>query len=73
MGDMGGYSMFLFARPSLVEGGARILDFGDTLNEYNRSMTPEQADQIAIACDWHRVGLDIAEGIRHCSRKRERP
>ncbi len=61
---MGDFSTFLFARPSMAEGIGRILDFGDTLTEYNRSLTPQQADRIAIGCDWHRIGLDISEVIR---------
>ena len=35
---------FLFARPSFLEGTARILDFGNVLNTYNCSPTPELAD-----------------------------
>ena len=61
---MGEYSSFLFARPSFFEGMSRLLDFGNTLDEYNRSPTPEQADSIALGCDWRRVGLDIQEAIR---------
>ena len=33
------YSSFLFAEPSFLEGMARVVDFGGTLNEYNRSAT----------------------------------
>jgi hypothetical protein len=61
---MGEYSSFLFARPSFLEGMSRLLDVGNTLDEYNRSPTPEQADATALACDWRRVGLDIHEAIR---------
>ena len=39
---------FLYARPSAVEGVARLLDFGNCLNEYNRSATTEQADARAL-------------------------
>jgi hypothetical protein len=62
------FSIVLFARPSLAEGVGRILDFRNSLNEYNRCLTPWQADRVAIYCDWHRVGLDISESIRatHC-------
>lgn len=41
----------LFARPSLVEGIARLLDFGGTLNTYNDSPTPELADLVALSSD----------------------
>lgn len=69
---MSDFSTFLFARPSVIEGAGRILDFGNTLNEYNKSMTPEQADRIAIACDWRQVGLDISEIIHQQLQNRER-
>ena len=69
---MGDFSIFLFARPSVAEGVGRILDFGDRLTEYNRSATAQQADRIAIACDWHRVGLDISGIVRQHVSTRER-
>jgi hypothetical protein len=56
---MGGLSDFLYARPSFVEGAARILDFGNTLTEYNQALTAEQADAIAMRQDWAAVGKDI--------------
>ncbi|OAI54030.1 hypothetical protein AYO44_03875 [Planctomycetaceae bacterium SCGC AG-212-F19] len=52
-------STFLFARPSFVEGTSRLLDFGDTLTEYNRSLTGEQADYLALLADWRQIGQDI--------------
>ena len=42
-------SDFLFARPSFIEGLARIFDFGGTLNEYNTSILTDEA---AAALDW---------------------
>ena len=55
---------FLGATPSFVEGVARLVDFGSTLNEYNKSLTPDQADFLAVRADWRMVGLDIASAIR---------
>jgi len=55
MGD----TTFLFAMPSFLEGLARTIDLGATLDEYNQSITPEQADLIAIRNDWEMVGKDI--------------
>lgn len=52
-------SSFLCARPSFVEGLSRIVDFAGTLNEYNRSTTPEQADYLAILNDWRLIGMDF--------------
>lgn len=46
---------FLFARPSFWEGASRILDLGATLQEYNTSLNPEQADAIAQQMDWQAV------------------
>ena len=54
-------SSFLFARPSFMEGVARILDFGNTLSQYNGSVNPNEADARAINSDWKSVGNDIRE------------
>ncbi len=54
-------SIILFARPSFVEGMARTLDFGGTLNEYNSSLSEEQADCLALNADWMAVGQDLLE------------
>ena len=54
----------LFARPSAFEGVARILDFGDTLTEYNTANSPEQADVLALWSDWLAVGDDMWWAIR---------
>jgi hypothetical protein len=51
-------SLFLAARPSFLEGASRLVDFGNFLNEYNRSLSPGQADQIALTLDWRQVGAD---------------
>lgn len=54
-------SMILFARPSFLEGMARVLDVGGTLNEYNSSLSPEQADYAALSADWRAVGEAIKQ------------
>ncbi len=56
---MNDYDTFLFARPSFFEGMARVLDLGDTLTEFNRSITPAQANNIALRSDWQVVGNTI--------------
>ncbi len=56
-------SLFLCARPSLVEGMARLLDFGNTLSEYNSSLTPAQADFLALRRDWGLTGHDWATAL----------
>ncbi len=53
----------LFARPSFLEGAARVLDLGDTLTEYNQSLTPEQAEYLALRSDWEVLGRDLERAI----------
>ncbi|MFH1760059.1 MAG: hypothetical protein ABIA63_03060 [bacterium] len=59
MDTLMGHSDFLFARPSFIEGMARLFDFGNTLNIYNNSRTPEEADRWAMRKDFQAVGADI--------------
>jgi hypothetical protein len=54
---------FLYAEPSIVEGMARILDFGNTLTEYNCALSGEQADFLAMRADWAVVGDDIRSAV----------
>lgn len=63
--DFGHYSDVLFARPSFLEGFARIFDFGNTLSEYNTSPTPELADYFALSADWQAVGEDMRHALAH--------
>jgi len=57
---MSGQSDFLFAQPSFLEGAARILDFDDTLTDYNTSIDP---DVIAIRMDWRAVYHDFRMAV----------
>ncbi len=52
----GHYSDFLFARPSLMGGVAKLFDFGGTLKIYNESPTEELADINATSQDWKAIG-----------------
>ena len=52
---------FLYARPSLLEGIGRNLDFFGSMNSYNFSNTGEEADRIAIASDLLAVYKDFNE------------
>ncbi len=56
---MGRFTDLLCARPSFLEGLARILDLGGTLNEYNQSETPDDADLVALRSDWEAIGEDF--------------
>ena len=60
---MSDYTAYLFARPSFIEGMARLFDFAGALNTYTTFPTPELADTYAIACDWHQVGTDMQWAI----------
>lgn len=64
---MSHFPPFLFARPSFLEGCGRVLDFGDTLTQFNTSLTPEQADAIALYLDWSAVGNDLRAAVRAVS------
>ena len=57
------YSDFLYARPSFLEGVARIFDLRGTLNEYNVSPTGKEADAVAIWSDWAAIGQDMRDAI----------
>jgi hypothetical protein len=60
---MNDFASILFARPSIAEGAARILDFADLLSEYNSSLTPAQADDLALRADWRAIGDDVIFAI----------
>jgi hypothetical protein len=57
-------SEFLVARPSFLEGVARILDFAGFMTEYNRSRTSEEADLHALRTDWAILGEDMRAAAR---------
>ena len=51
-------SDFLFARPSVLEGIGRNLDLFGTMQVYNSSDTPEQADALAFLADLAALKID---------------
>ena len=57
------HSDFLYARPSFLEGLARIVDLGGTMNEYNVSPSGQEADAVAIWMDWAVIGQDMRDAI----------
>ncbi len=61
-------SEFLFARPSFIEGVARILDFNGTLNEYNSSETP---DEFALSMDWAVVGQYLHNAMTEYGKEKQ--
>lgn len=56
-------STFLFALPSWQEGAGRLVDFGNTLTEYNRTPAGENPDRRALAQDWLTVGDRIRAAL----------
>ena len=65
-------SDFLFARPSFWEGLGRIIDMGDTLTEFNSSLSEAQADRIALEQDWFAVGKDLRQAMQRFSEVAEK-
>ncbi|PIR13014.1 hypothetical protein COV49_03560 [Candidatus Falkowbacteria bacterium CG11_big_fil_rev_8_21_14_0_20_39_10] len=68
---MSNKSTFLFARPSFIEGVARVLDLGSTLQVYNESKTANEADSRAIQKDWEAIGEDVAGAAREYERREQ--
>ena len=52
-------SEFLFARPSLLSGIARVLDLGGVFDSYNDCRTPREADELALGADWAAILEDL--------------
>ncbi len=61
------WSTFLFARASVVEGVARSLDIGGTLQAYNGSQSGQEADELALKADFHAIGDDLRRAISDLS------
>ena len=54
---------YLYARPSFVEGVSRLIDFGNTLQQYNISLNHNQADALALYFDWLAIGNDLTNAM----------
>jgi len=66
-----GFTDFLYSRPSFLEGFARIVDFANTLQEYNSSSTPEIADERAVRADWGAIGNDMYKALEKAGLKQK--
>lgn len=53
----------LFAAPNFLSGLSRVFDISSTINVYNDSQSPEEADFRALQSDWIVVGDDIREAV----------
>ena len=71
------YRGIIYARPSFIEGMARIFDMGGTLNEYDFGPAPDgaespkladgsKADMEALRSDWRKVGDDMRSVMGGC-------
>lgn len=54
----------LYARPSFLEGVARLFDLRGSLNKYNYSRSITEADFRSIESDWQFVGNDLRAAIK---------
>jgi hypothetical protein len=54
---------FLFALPTWQEGVGRLVDFGDSLTEYNRTAAPGDPDERGATQDWLAVGDFIRSAL----------
>ena len=57
------HSFRLFARPTFLEGTARVFDFTNILQRYRYDATDDKADANALRSDWMAVGDDIRHVI----------
>ncbi len=64
-------TFYLFARPSFIEGAARIFAFGSNLQVYNYSKSTEEADAKAIHNDWSMIGKDIKSSIEQYGKEQK--
>jgi hypothetical protein len=55
------HTSFLFPVPSILYGFARALDLGAQLDSYNVTITPAQADSLALANDWLAASRQVSE------------
>ncbi|MDP8929870.1 MAG: hypothetical protein M3O70_15200 [Actinomycetota bacterium] len=60
-------STYFFALPTWMEGVGRLVDFADTLTQYNYAARPDVADALATRMDWHAVGDDLRTAVRQVS------
>ena len=63
------HSFRLFARPTFLEGAARIFDFASVLQQYRTDATEAEADTNALRSDWMAVGDDIRHAIMSYERQ----
>ena len=71
MGFDRSFTYYLFARPSVLEGAARVVDIGGVFDSYNESLTPAIADSHAMLHDWLMVGADLQSAFKEYEQEME--
>lgn len=61
-------SYFLFINPSVLYGAARTLDLFSVFDDYNVSLTPAQADWLALQNDSLKVYKDFWKAYENCTK-----
>ena len=56
----------IYARPSFLEGMARVLDIGGTLNVYHFGPGGAKSDADATLADWQAIGDDLRAAMDDC-------
>ena len=54
---------YLYSGPEFWSGFARLFDFGNTYDQYNRAPQPSQADALGLLWDWATVADDIQKSL----------
>ena len=54
---------YLYSPPSYLSGFARLLDFGNTYDHYNRVASVHQADGLGLLWDWAAVASDMRNSV----------
>jgi len=65
MGEITKTFRLIKSMPSFHKGLGRVIDVGNTIDEYNISKSGEIADREAISADWGAVGDDIKTSIKN--------
>jgi|HubBroStandDraft_6_1064221.scaffolds.fasta_scaffold73669_4 hypothetical protein len=58
------WSNYLFGKASFTTGAGRTLDLWGLFDDYNYSLTPEQADHIALFLDWYATSEDLHQALK---------
>lgn len=58
-------SDFLFTNSNFLIGAGSVLNIKGNYFTFNRSETPEKADELAILSDWQNTGNDLEIAIKN--------